>query len=138
MDTFFPRKDVEQEPLPPSRAERFGGCAISVSLVPVLALQMIGAVPLHAVRDALGRFGGTVGAVAGGVLDCAMEVFHGAISGPVPQVAALGAAIPAPLAWDAYFGALVVFVVAFGTTVSLAMHRQQKNFVRRTGGTVSW
>ena len=131
MNAFFPNKAIDQEPLPPSRMERISSWIVSVTLVPVMSLQMIGAVPLHAVRDAgLGGLGGTA--------DSIFDRFHGLVSMAAPQVASCAELLPVAVAHGVYFGALTLFAGAFALSVALGMRREQKNFARRMGDTRSW
>lgn len=131
MNTFFPHKAVDQKPLRPSKTERVASWIIGASLVPVLALQMIGAVPLHAVRDSgLGAIGGAV--------DSVFDLFHGIVSAAVPHVEGWAEALPVTVVQGVYFGSVTVFSGAFAARVLLGMRREQKNFLRRVGDTRSW
>lgn len=113
MNAFFPNKAIEREPLPPSRAERVSSWIVGVSVVPVVSLQMIGAVPLHAVHDAgLGRVGGAA--------DSICDLFHGFVRTAVPQAASWGEALPVAVAHGIYFGALTLLAGAFAASVELA------------------
>lgn len=131
MNAFFPNKTIDQEPLPPSKAERISSWIIGVALMPVVSLQMIGAVPLHAVRDA-----GLSG--IGGAVDSIFDRFHGVVSAAVPNAANWAEVFPVAVAYDVYFGALALFAGAFAASVVLGMRREQKNFARRYGDTRSW
>lgn len=131
MNAFFPNKAIDHEPLPPSKAERISSWTISVAVVPVMSLQMVGAVPLHAARDA------GLGAI-GGVADRIFDLFHGVLSVSVPQIASWTEALPVAVAHGAYFGALTLFAGAFAASVAMGMRREQKNFTRRVGGPRCW
>lgn len=87
MNTFFPHMAVDQKPLSPSKAERATSWVAGLAVMPAVALQMIGAIPLHAVRDSrLGAIGGTV--------DSIFELFHGFVSAAAPKVASWAGALP--------------------------------------------
>lgn len=131
MNTFFPHKSIEQKPLPPSKAERISSWIGSAALVPVVSLQVIGAVPLHAIRDAgLGPIGRAA--------DRICDLFHGIVSEAVPQAESWAEAFPVAVAHGVYFGALTLFAAAFAASVSLGMLREQKNFARRMGDRRCW
>lgn len=116
MDTFFPRNAVERKPLRPSKTERICSWIASAALVLVVALQMIGAVPLHAVR---GLWAGAVG----GTVDSALEPLHGLVSVVIPRVASWAGLIPATIALGVYSGALTLFVASFAASFLLRMRR---------------
>ncbi|WP_325085960.1 hypothetical protein [Burkholderia contaminans] len=131
MDAFFPNNAADREPLPPSKAERISSWVIGVTVVPVLSLQAIGAVPLHAISGAgLGAIGETA--------DSVCDLFHGILRASVPQIASLTEALPQAVAHGAYFGAVTLFTGAFAASVAMGMRREQKNFARRVGGPRCW
>lgn len=99
MNKFFPHKAVDQESLLPSKAERIFSRIGGLALVPAVAMQMIGAAPLNAVRD-LG-----FGAV-GGAIDSFFELFRGIVSAAVPFAASWADTLPVAVSQGAYLGAL--------------------------------
>lgn len=131
MNAFFPPGALEQKPLPPSKAERISSRLISVALVPALALQVIGAVPRHALRDV--GFG-----AVGEALDGFFDLFHGALSAAIPRAASWAEALGVTAAQVLYFGAVTVLAGAFAASVVFGMRRTQKNFDRRVGGPRCW
>lgn len=131
MSTFFPTNPIDQKPLPPSRAERFSSWVFGFALVPVMSLQMIGAVPLHAARDSgLGMLGGAV--------DSICDRFHGLLSSSVPHSASWTAALPGAVTQGVYFGALALTISALALSVALGWRREQINFHRRMGDAKCW
>ncbi|AJY03051.1 hypothetical protein SB768_25270 [Burkholderia sp. SIMBA_043] len=131
MNAFFPNKDIDQAPFPPSKAERISSWIIGVALVPAVSLQMIGAVPLHALRDA------GLGAI-GSAADSTCALFHGLVSTAAPQAASWPDALPVAASRGIYLGALTLFAGAVAVSVTLGMRRERKNFVRRIGDARSW
>lgn len=131
MNTFFPHMAVDQKPWSPSKAERATSWVAGLAVMPAVALQMIGAIPLHAVRDSrLGAIGGTV--------DSIFELFHGFVSTAAPKVASWAGALPPAAVHAVYFFALTLFVGSFAASVLLGMRREQRNVARRMGDTRSW
>lgn len=131
MNTLLPNSAADRQPLPPSKAERISSWVIRMALVPALALQTIGAVPRHALRDAgLGTFGDAA--------DRVFDVFHGTISSAIPSAASWADAIGGTAVQALYFGALSLVAGAFVTTVACGMRRMQKNSDRSVGGPRCW
>ncbi|QSL63969.1 hypothetical protein G0D86_29725 (plasmid) [Burkholderia multivorans] len=118
--TFFPNTSIDNEPLPPSRTERVSERIATMAAGSALSLQAIGAVPLHAVRDA-GL--GTIGWAADSIFD----QFHGIASTVAPQAASWAEALPVSVAHGVYFGALALSTGALIVRLSLGMSREQKN-----------
>ncbi|MBB5547382.1 hypothetical protein [Paraburkholderia fungorum] len=134
MNNFFP-PNIEQKPLPTSKTERIFSQVFGAAVALAVALQMIGAVQLNVVRDALAQYG--FGGV-GHVLDIGFELFHSVLSGPVPQVASWTEMLPAATMHNGYLAVLTLAIGFFATSFSLAIHREQTNFARGMGDTRSW
>lgn len=131
MNAFFPNKSIDQAPFPPSKAERISSWIMGVALVPAVSLQMIGAVPLHALRDA------GLGAI-GGAADSICELFHSLVSMAAPPTARWAEALPVAASRGIYLGALTLFAGAVTVSVTLGMCRERKNFARHIGDARSW
>ena len=135
MNNFFPPKTIEQEPLPPSKAERIFSQVFGAAVALAVAMQMIGAVRLNVARDALAQYGFSG---VGHVLDTGFELFHSFLSGPAPQVAKWVETLPATTMQGAYLGLLILAVGSFATSFLLAIRREQRNSARGMGDTRSW
>lgn len=129
MNNFFPPKTIEQKPFPPSIAERIFSQVFGAAVALAVAMQMIGAVRGNVTRDALAQYGFSG---VGHVLDTGFELFHGFLSGPVPQVASWVETLPAAIMQGAYVGLLILAVGSFVTGFLLAVRREQRSSVRDT------
>lgn len=138
MSMLVPNKAIDRTPMPATKAERALSWIVSLSLLPVVVLQMIGAVPLHAVHDAFFQTGVMWLDASGSAIDSGLDLFHGMVSAQVHQVANWAGSIPKGIAWGFYFGALTLFTASIIGTVSLGLQRSRKELLRDIGDLRSW
>ncbi|MDN7445287.1 hypothetical protein QZM64_39650 [Burkholderia cepacia] len=137
MNSFFPHT-VDDKLISPSRAERFFSSIAGASLLPVVVLQMVSAVPVHALQAALQGKGMPSLEAIGTVIDRLFAPLHGVAGMSNPQIAGLVEVGSNGGALAVYYGALTLCVGSLASSAFLAMRRDQKRVTSRMGDARSW
>ncbi|MBK1902111.1 MULTISPECIES: hypothetical protein [Burkholderia] len=137
MNSFSPHT-VDDKPISPSRAERFLSLIAGASLIPVMVLQMVEAVPAHALQEALQGRGMPSLEAIGTVIDRLFAPLRGVAGMSNSQIAAVVELVSNWGASAVYYGALMLCVGSLAGSAMLAMRRDQKRVTRRMGDARSW
>ncbi|WP_176042841.1 hypothetical protein [Burkholderia stabilis] len=137
MNSFFPHT-VDDKPISPSRAERFLSLIAGASLIPVVVVQMVEAVPAHALQEALQGRGMPSLEAIGMAIDRVFAPLRGVAGISNSQIAAVVEVASNGAASAVYYGALMLCVGSLAGSAMLAMRRDQKRVTSRMGDARSW
>ncbi|WP_321935235.1 hypothetical protein [Paraburkholderia sp. J8-2] len=138
MNALVPHRKRET-PVQPSKAERIFSWAVTVTLGLAGALEAIGAVPAHALRDVLRGTGMWWLEVGGEAIDSVFAFIHSSAIEAAPEIGKWGTELPKEIALGMYYAAMSLLFISFVAAVWLAMGRERQNLLREIGGgTSSW